>query len=82
MDNQQFEFLDILTMLGFAMQLQNMTDISKQATNNDILKELQQDVVVINSKLDRLLLLAVSGSTDAGKHPSSAQSASRSETAQ
>lgn len=81
MDNQQFEFLDILTMLGFAMQLQNAVDIGKQATNNDILKELQQDVVVINSKLDRLLLLAVSSSTDAGKHPSSAQSASQAETA-
>ena len=67
---QQFEFLDIITILGFAMQVQN---ISKQATNNDLLEELHRDVAMLNSKLDRLLSLAEGNNTDVDKHPWSAR---------
>lgn len=68
-EEQQFEFLDIITILGFAMQVQNAADISKQATNNDLLEELHRDVAILNSKLDRLLSLAEDNSTDVDKHP-------------
>lgn len=69
-EEQQFEFLDIITILGFAMQVQN---ISEQATNNDLLEELHKDVAILNSKLDRLLSLAEGNNTDADKHPWSAR---------
>lgn len=71
--DQQFEFLDIITILGFAMQVQNAANVSNQATNNDLLEELHRDVAMLNSKLDRLLSLAEGNNTDVDKHPWSAQ---------
>lgn len=72
-EDQNFEFLDMITILSFAMQVQNTIDISAQATNNDLLEELHRDVDILNSKLDRLLQLVEGSSTDADKHPSNAQ---------
>lgn len=54
-DQQSFEFLDIITILSFAMQLSNNAALAKQATNNDLLEELHKDVDVLNSKLDMIL---------------------------
>lgn len=68
-EDQNFEFLDIITILSFAMQVQNAVDISAQATNNDLLEELHRDVDILNSKLDRLLQLVEGSNTDADKHP-------------
>lgn len=74
MNNQQnFEFLDIITILGFAMQLMNNEALARQATNNDLLNELHKDVDILNSKLDRLISLVEGNSTSAGMHPSSVQ---------
>lgn len=71
MNNQQnFEFLDIITILGFAMQLMNNDELQRQATNNDLLNELHQDMDMLNSKLDRLLSLVEGNSTGADKRPS------------
>ena len=67
--DQQFEFLDIITILGFAMQVQNAADVSNQATNNDLLEELHRNVAMLNSKLDRLLSLAEGNNTDVDKRP-------------
>lgn len=39
-ENQQFEFLDILTIISFAMQLMNQQNIAKQVTTNDLMHEL------------------------------------------
>lgn len=70
MDNQQnFEFLDIITILGFAMQLMNNDALQRQATNNDLLNELRRDVNMLSSKLDRLISLAEGSSTNADKRP-------------
>lgn len=41
-DNQQFELLDILTIVSFAMQLMNQQFFFKQVTSNDIMYELQE----------------------------------------
>lgn len=67
---QNFEFLDIITILSFAMQLMNNDSLQRQATNNDLLNELHRDVDMLSSKLDRLLLLVEGNNTDAGTHPS------------
>ena len=40
-ENQQFEFLDIITIISFAMQLMNQQNIERQATTNDLLHELR-----------------------------------------
>ena len=66
-EKQQFEFLDLITILGFAMKVQNATDISKQTTNNDLLEELHRDIAILNAKLDRLLSLAEDNNKDVDK---------------
>lgn len=40
-ENQQFEFLDIITIVSFAMQLMNQQSIERQATTNDLFHELR-----------------------------------------
>lgn len=40
-ENRQFEFLDIITIISFAMQLMNQQSIERQATTNDLLHELR-----------------------------------------
>lgn len=70
MNNQQnFEFLDIITILGFAMQLMNNEALARQATNNDLLNELHQDMDVLNSKLDQLISLVSGSSTGVDTRP-------------
>ncbi|MGN1230049.1 MAG: hypothetical protein ACI4T5_10420 [Prevotella sp.] len=39
---QQFEFLDILAIISFAMQLVNQQNIAKQVTANDLMHELRK----------------------------------------
>lgn len=70
MNNQQnFEFLDIITIISFAMQLMNNDALQRQATNNDLLNELHRDVDMLSSKLDRLISLVEGSNTNAGKRP-------------
>lgn len=62
MDEQQaFNFLDLLAIFNTGLQLQGYVN---QVTRKDIL--------IINQKLDRLLLLVEGSSTDADRHPSNA----------
>lgn len=69
-EQQQFDFLDMITILSFALQMQ--TALS-QTSNNQIMAELHRDVDMLSSKLDRLLELYEESSIDVDKHPSSAQ---------
>lgn len=55
--NQQFELLDIITILSFAMQIQTNQHVAKQATNNDILTNLHADLEVVDAKLNKILEL-------------------------
>ena len=41
-DSNGFEFLDILSIISFAMQMQNYYELKAQATTDDIFKELQK----------------------------------------
>ena len=61
-ENQQFEFLDIVTILSFAMQLINQQNIAKQVTTDDLMRELHtqdskylQIIVEQNKKIITLL---------------------------
>lgn len=40
-ENQQFEFLDIITIISFAMQLLNQQYLSHAVSNDDIMQELR-----------------------------------------
>lgn len=78
-ENQQFEFLDIITIISFVMQLMNQQNISRQATSDDIMQELRiqdskylQHIMDQNNQIINLLqtfLDRFSQSTsDAGTH--------------
>lgn len=53
-ENQQFELLDLLTIFSVAMQMANYEELQKQATNNDLMTELRQDVSQIQDSLRRI----------------------------
>lgn len=53
-EHQQFEFLDIITIISFAMQLMNQQNISRQATSDDIMHELRiQDSKYLQHIMDQ-----------------------------
>lgn len=72
-EQQAFDFLDLLTIFSVALQVDQTIKLQEQASNDDLLKALQESVDILNSKLDRLLQLAEDSSRDAGKRLSSAQ---------
>lgn len=40
-DKNQIEFLDILSIISFAIQMNNNEALHRQSTNDDIMRELQ-----------------------------------------
>lgn len=54
-EQQPFEFLDIVTILSFAMQLHADEQIAKQATNNDILVNLHKNLATVDAKLNAII---------------------------
>lgn len=51
MFDQQFEFLDMLAIVSFALQMEMIEQMNKQATNDDIIQHLHQDLVAVDRKL-------------------------------
>ena len=51
MYDQQFEFLDVLTIVSFALQMEFFTQHGQQPTNAEVLARLD----AIEEKLDNLL---------------------------
>ena len=51
----QFDMLDTITLIRFMMQLQNNSILQRQATNDDILRDLHTDVDRLEKKLDAIL---------------------------
>lgn len=49
------DFLDSIAIVSFMMQLQNNEILRKQATNNDIIRDLHSDVDRLEHKLDTLI---------------------------
>lgn len=65
-DANGFEFLDLITMISFVMQVSNYQELKKQTTTDDIYSELRRqdreylDKIIANqtrilSKLDEIL---------------------------
>lgn len=55
MNNDNFDILDVLAIISFALQLQNTIELSKQATNNDVIHYIHQDIEHLESKLDSVI---------------------------
>lgn len=51
MYDQQFEFLDLLAIVSFAMQMEFITNHNDQTTNDQIMQKLIQ----VEEKLDKIL---------------------------
>lgn len=51
------EFLDVLAIVSFALQMQNTEHLYKQATNNDVIRDIHEDIDRLDRKLDKLLEL-------------------------
>lgn len=45
MNNDQLDFLDIITILSFILQIQNNDELHRQTSNDEILKRLHEDVM-------------------------------------
>ena len=41
-DSQQFEFLDLLTIISFCIQIQNVQKHNMEISNDELMKELQE----------------------------------------
>lgn len=55
MNNQQLEFLDMLAIVSFALQMEMIEEMQRQATNDDIITHLHNDLVVVDKKLDAII---------------------------
>lgn len=40
-ENRNLDFLDLITMMGFAMQIMNYQENKNQTNNDDLMEELQ-----------------------------------------
>lgn len=55
MFDQQFEFLDLLAIVSFSLQMALTEQMNKQASNDDIIMHLHQDVTMLDAKLDAIM---------------------------
>ena len=55
MFDQQLEFLDILAIVSFALQMEMTEEMRRQATNDDIIEHLHNDLVVVDRKLNTII---------------------------
>lgn len=51
----QLEFLDVLAIVSFALQMEMIEEMRQQATNDDIIAHLHNDLVVVDRKLDAII---------------------------
>lgn len=52
---EQFEFLDMLAIVSFALQMEMIEEMRHQATNDDIIEHLHNDLVVVDQKLNAII---------------------------
>lgn len=55
MNNQQIEFLDLLAIVSFALQMEFLEQLDKQTTNDDIINHLHKDIAAVDHKLDAIM---------------------------
>lgn len=54
-NNNSLEFLDLLAIVSFAMQMEVMDQMQREATNNDIIENLHHDLEVVDTKLNKIM---------------------------
>lgn len=54
-NNNSLEFLDLLAIVSFAMQMEVMYQMQREATNNDIIENLHHDLEVVDTKLNKIM---------------------------
>ena len=52
---EQLEFLDMLAIVSFALQMEMTEEMRRQATNDDIIEHLHNDLVVVDRKLNAII---------------------------
>lgn len=52
---EQLEFLDMLAIVSFALQMEMIEEMRRQATNDDIIEHLHNDLVVVDKKLNAII---------------------------
>lgn len=55
MYDQPLEFLDMLAIVSFALQMEMIEEMRRQATNDDIIAHLHNDLVVVDKKLNAII---------------------------
>lgn len=55
MFDQQLEFLDMLAIVSFALQMEMIEEMQRQATNDDIIAHLHNDLVIVDRKLNAII---------------------------
>ena len=55
MFDQPLEFLDILAIVSFALQMELIEEMQRQATNDDIIEHLHNDLVIVDRKLNAIV---------------------------
>ena len=55
MHDRQFEFLDMLAIVSFALQMDMIEQMNKQATNDDIITHLHSDITAVDKKLTAII---------------------------
>lgn len=53
--HNNLEFLDMLAIISFAIQMHNTEQLRRQATNNDVIRDIHQNIDRLDRKLDLLL---------------------------
>ena len=55
MFDQQLEFLDMLAIVSFALQMEMIEEMQRQATKYDIIAHLHNDLVIVDQKLNAII---------------------------
>ena len=63
-NNNNLEFLDILSIISFAIQLQNTQQLQQQATNNEVIEDIHNDIMQLDAKLNCILELLSGNSSN------------------
>lgn len=57
MENNNLEFLDVLTIISATLQIQSYQALQKQATNNEVIENVHNDIMRLDAKLDKIIEL-------------------------
>ena len=57
--NENLDFLDIITLASFILQIQNNDSLNRQASNDDIIEKLHKDITMLmneNRQLSKVII--------------------------